>query len=67
MDEFEAVTMAAFVDRVKAAMLEPGQLLTRKQMAERLKPKKWKERDFDDEIRGGTTADRTAVSPAFDR
>jgi hypothetical protein len=67
MDEYEAVVMTAFADRVKAAMLEPGQLLTRKQMAEKLKPRKWKERDFDEEIQGGQTADRTAVSAAFDR
>lgn len=58
-----------FEPPVKKAMLEPGELVTRQDLAQALKPKKWRDKDFDDNqpgMGGATTADRTAIHPAFD-
>lgn len=68
--DYDAIRKAAFIERIlqdKVALLEPGKILTRKMLAAKMKPRRWKERDFDDEIQGGSSVDRTAVAPAFDR
>jgi len=74
---FEQMEMASFTEclrdwatkRAAARMLEPGELVTREDVAKALKPRKWRERDFDDNqpgAGGSTTAGRTASHPAFD-